>query len=203
MTKPTFRTLDGGNAELDAPTRDAFAAAVRGGVVLPGEPGYEQARTVWNAMVDHRPALIAAARTARTSSPRSGSHENIACDVLVDDAAGLSPLSAVLFFQMHGAATRVAPGATAFAARRDQWDIDILTQWTDPAHSDAHVAWTRTFWNALVPFSEGVYVNHLDGDEAVARVRSAYGTNYDRLAAIKARYDPDNLFRHNNNIPPA
>ncbi|MGI8671258.1 MAG: BBE domain-containing protein [Luteitalea sp.] len=124
-------------------------------------------------------------------------------DVLVDGAAGLSPLSAVLFFQMHGAATRVAPGATAFAARRDQWDIDILTQWTDPADSDAHVAWTRTFWNALVPFSEGVYVNHLDGDEAVARVRSAYGTNYDRLAAIKARYDPDNLFRHNNNIPPA
>jgi len=123
-------------------------------------------------------------------------------DVLVTRGAGLSPMSALLFFHMHGVSSRVAPDATAFAARRDQWDIDILTQWTEAADADRHVAWTREFWDAVAPFSTGVYVNHLDGDDQ-PRARSAFGANYDRLVALKGRYDPENLFRHNNNIPPA
>ena len=61
----------------------------------------------------------------------------------------------------------------------------------------------RTFWDAIAPFSAGVYSNHLDGDEGQPRVRSAFGSNYARLTEIKQRYDPDNVFRHNNNIPPA
>ncbi len=123
-------------------------------------------------------------------------------EVLVTRGEQLSPMSALLFFHMHGASVRVAPDATAFAARRDQWDIDILTQWTDREDADAHVASTRTFWEAISPFSTGVYVNHLDGDDHL-RVRSAFGDNHSRLAAIKRRYDPGNLFQHNHNIEPA
>ena len=112
-------------------------------------------------------------------------------EVLVSHAAGLSPMSALLFFHMHGAASRVAPDATAFAARRDQWDIDILTQWVDSAEAERHVATARAYWDAIAPFSEGVYLNHLDGDDQ-PRVRAAFGSNHARLAAVKRRYDPDN-----------
>jgi FAD/FMN-containing dehydrogenase len=125
-------------------------------------------------------------------------------DIIVERAATkTSPLTAILFFHMHGAASRVPPDETAFASRRDQWDVDLLSQWTDPAEADRHVSWTRAFWREIEPFSEGVYVNHLGADETVSRVRAAYGTNYDRLASLKNRYDPTNLFRLNNNIQPA
>ena len=123
-------------------------------------------------------------------------------EVLVSRGAELSPMSALLLFHMHGASSRVAPDATAFAARRDQWDIDILTQWTGVEDGGHHVSSTRDFWEAIAPFSSGVYVNHLDEDDQ-PRSRTAFGSNYFRLAALKRRYDPDNLFRHNNNIPPA
>jgi FAD/FMN-containing dehydrogenase len=122
-------------------------------------------------------------------------------DVLVSGASGLSPLSALLFFHMHGAYSRVAPDATAFATRRDQWDIDILTQWTDSTEAERHIAATRAYWEALAPFSSGAYGNHLDRDDQ-PRVRATFGDNHARLAAVKRRYDPDNVFRHNNNIAP-
>ena len=123
-------------------------------------------------------------------------------EALVSHGAGLSPMSALLLFHMHGAAGRVAPDATAFAARRDQWDIDILVQWVDSAEAERQVAYARAYWDAIASFSEGVYLNHLAGDDQ-PRVPAAFGNNHARLAAIKRRYDPDNLFRHNNNIAPA
>lgn len=113
-----------------------------------------------------------------------------------------SPFSAVLFFHMHGAAARVDSDATAFAHRADQWDIDILAQWTDPAEADQHIGWTRAFWNTLESFSEGVYVNHLDADDGEGRVRTSYGANYERLTILKQKYDPANFFHLNNNIAP-
>ncbi len=123
-------------------------------------------------------------------------------DVLVTRGAELSPLSSLLLFHMHGACSRTAPEATAFGARRHQWDVDILTQWVDRNEAAQHIAWTRTFWEAVAPFSVGVYVNHLDGDEQ-SRVRSAFGHNHAKLATLKHRYDPDNVFRHNSNILPS
>jgi FAD/FMN-containing dehydrogenase len=103
---------------------------------------------------------------------------------------------------MHGAAARVDPAATAFPHRRDHHDFLILSQWTDPADADRHIVWTRDFFAAMRPFTErAVYVNGL-GTEGEDRVREAYGSNYERLAAIKARYDPSNLFRSNQNIRP-
>ena len=75
--------------------------------------------------------------------------------------------------------------------------------WADPAETERNVAWARDFFEAMQPFAaRGVYVNDL-GEEEGDRVRAAYGANYDRLAAIKAAYDPTNIFRSNQNIRPA
>ncbi|HEU0214945.1 MAG TPA: FAD-binding oxidoreductase [Jiangellaceae bacterium] len=114
-----------------------------------------------------------------------------------------SSASGVGLQHMHGAASRVAASATAFAHRAVQHDLLILSQWTDAADSDRNVEWTRALFEAMQPhLEESVYVNNL-GDEGADRVRAAYGENYPRLAAVKAAYDPDNLFRANQNIEPA
>ena len=64
-------------------------------------------------------------------------------------------------------ATRVDRTATAFGLRDDQWDYDVISQWTDPAEAADHIKWTREFWTAVEPFATGeVYVNHLDAEEA-------------------------------------
>jgi FAD/FMN-containing dehydrogenase len=124
-------------------------------------------------------------------------------DIFVARSANLlSPMSMILFFHMHGAATRVDRNETAFGLRQEQWDYDVISQWTDPAQTAQHVQWTRDFWNAVEPFATGeVYVNHLDAEEAT-RIRAAYGGHYDRLVALKNKYDPTNLFRLNQNIRP-
>jgi FAD/FMN-containing dehydrogenase len=115
----------------------------------------------------------------------------------------LSPMSNVLFFHLHGAAARVDPNDTAFGARDDQWDYDVISQWTDVAESAGHIQWTREFWSAVEPFASGhVYVNHLDAEEGTTRIRAAYSRSYERLVALKNEYDPINLFRMNQNIKP-
>jgi hypothetical protein len=78
----------------------------------------------------------------------------------------------------------------------------ILSQWTDPADAERHIAWTRGFFEAMRPFTErAVYVNGLGvGEED--RAPEAYGANSPRLAAVKARHDPSNFFRSNQNIRP-
>ena len=113
----------------------------------------------------------------------------------------LSPLSNVMFFHIHGAPTRVDRDATAFGLRDEQWDYDVISQWVDPAEASGHIQWTRDFWNAVEPFASGVYINHLDAEEAT-RIKGAYSRNYDRLVALKNKYDPTNLFRMNQNIRP-
>ena len=124
---------------------------------------------------------------------------------LVENAASFtSPLSALIFFYMHGAATRVPPTETAFAARRPQWDFDAIGQWTDGAQSAEHIAWVRALWSQLEPHLEGsAYVNHLAEDDRPEKVRASFGENYGRLRQLKAVYDPTNLFRINANIAPA
>jgi len=105
--------------------------------------------------------------------------------------------------QMHGVASREAPSATAFPHRAEQYDFLILSQWSDAADSPRNIEWTRGLFEAMQPhLQDAVYVNNL-GEEGSDRVRDAYGLNYERLAAIKAAYDPDNVFRLNQNIRPA
>jgi FAD/FMN-containing dehydrogenase len=113
-----------------------------------------------------------------------------------------SPYSLILFFHIHGKAARMPPDATAFGARATQWDFDIIPQWQAAVEDRQHIEWARGFWKEVEPFAKGVYANHLDTDDD-ARVRAAYGRNYDRLVSIKSKYDPGNLFRVNNNIPPS
>ena len=114
-----------------------------------------------------------------------------------------SPLSGVLVQTVCGAASRVESDATAFPHRRLPYAPVIVSQWLDAATSEKNVGWARDFWRALGPLAGGgVYVNDLSHDDA-DRVRTAYGTNYERLAALKKAYDPDNLFRLNPNITPA
>jgi FAD/FMN-containing dehydrogenase len=103
----------------------------------------------------------------------------------------------------HGAATRVASDAAAFPARDHAFDLVVLSLWNDAKDDARNVAWTRQFDSAMRPWSARlVYVNALAHDDG-ARVRDAYGDNYTRLATIKAKYDPANRFRQNQNIAPA
>jgi hypothetical protein len=114
-----------------------------------------------------------------------------------------SSTSGIGLQQMHGAASRVGPSATAFAHRAEQYDFLIGSQWSDATNSDRNVEWTMALFEAMQPhLEESVYVNNL-GDEGPRRVQAAYGQNYPRLAAVKRTYDPDNLFRANQNIDPA
>jgi hypothetical protein len=114
-----------------------------------------------------------------------------------------SSASGVGMQQMHGVASRIAPSATAFPHRAEQYDFLILSQWSDANDSDRNIEWTRALFQAMQPhLEESVYVNNL-GDEGPGRVKAAYGQNYPRLAALKANLDPDNLFCANQNIDPA
>jgi FAD/FMN-containing dehydrogenase len=126
-------------------------------------------------------------------------------DAVVDQATRFSsPLSALLFFYMHGAPTRVPVDATAFSARRPLWDFDAIGQWTELTESGDHTSWVRTAWDVFAPhLGDGSgYINHLSGDERPEQVRASYGSNLARLRQLKTSYDPANTFRMNPNITP-
>lgn len=114
-----------------------------------------------------------------------------------------SPASFLLLFPIHGAASRVAPDATAFPHRTGM-HLGIYGQWK-PGDADApNVQWVRDTWRRARPFAAGgLYVNEIGADEGSDRVQQAYGPNYARLARVKATYDPMNLFRLNANVLPA
>ena len=113
-----------------------------------------------------------------------------------------SPLSALLIEQFGGAVARVPAEETAFAQRDALFNLAVISRWTDPATAETHIGWARKSSESARPFaSGGVYVNYL-GAEGADRVRAAYGTKYDRLVALKQKYDPTNLFRTNQNIQP-
>jgi FAD/FMN-containing dehydrogenase len=113
-----------------------------------------------------------------------------------------SALCALVIEDFHGAVTRVAPTATAYPHRQPGFNLFLISQWSDPAHTDAGIAWARETFDALAPYmADRSYTNYLPADD-YHRVRQAYGPNYKRLAALKRCYDPDNLFRLNHNIEP-
>ena len=97
---------------------------------------------------------------------------------------------------------RVPASATAYGGREAAYDCFPIAIWDDPAEDAANIGWARNMWAAMKPFSMGaVYANNL-GEEGEARVREAYGANYERLVALKDKYDPTNAFRLNQNIKP-
>jgi FAD/FMN-containing dehydrogenase len=113
---------------------------------------------------------------------------------------------ALLIEQMHGAALRVPADATAFSRRDVCFNVSALGIWEDVTQDAQHIAWARRTAAALEPYSAsgGGYLNYGAPDEPIERVRAAYGdATFERLRRAKRRYDPDNLFRFNHNIPPA
>lgn len=126
-------------------------------------------------------------------------------DVLLDAVRHLpSPQCEVFIGSLGGAINRVPVEATAYPHRNVEFVMNVHGRWSSPSEDSACVAWTRALHDATAPFATGgVYVNFMPDDEA-QRVRSgAYGPNYGRLAAVKAKYDPRNLFRMNQNVAPA
>ena len=112
-----------------------------------------------------------------------------------------TPFCLMHLYPIDGAVRRVAKDATPWAARDASWSMVIAGISPDPKDAAALRTWGRTYWEAIHPFNlQGAYVNFMDADEADNRVQLSYGDNYKRLAAIKAKYDPNNLFRVNQNI---
>jgi len=108
----------------------------------------------------------------------------------------------VLEHNGDGAMSRVAAEETAFGHRNLPYNLLVTSIWTDAADAERNIRWTREFMEAMKPFmADAVYVNYL-GDEGEERVRRAYGAKYERLRALKDKYDPTNFFRMNQNIKP-
>ena len=118
-----------------------------------------------------------------------------------------SPRSYTVIFHMGGAVARVPVGATAYPGRDVAHNMTIDAAWLpdeDETVGPSETGWARGFLQALQPHRAGVYVNFLDCDDDISRVREAYGDDtYLRLAEIKAKYDPENVFHHNKNIFPS
>ena len=127
-----------------------------------------------------------------------------AIDTLISQfAACPSPMSGLLLEHIHGAATRVGVSETAFPHRREGYNFLVVSEWLNPADNTRNIAWGRESYDAMRPyFTSGRYVNYLGEDDGEDAVAAAYGSNYQRLRTLKAKYDPTNLFHLNQNIRP-
>ena len=154
-----------------------------------------------------RPSLIRATRMASGSTSKA---TNIAA--LTDDVADRllahagqiqSGRSGIIAWQLGGAVAHMAEAATPFGSRGSGFLVDILGATDGPSGFEGERAWAREGWASIASQGTGVYVNWLM-DEGQDRVQEAYGAErYARLRRIKARYDPENVFRFNQNVPPA
>lgn len=131
--------------------------------------------------------------------------DDAAVDIVVDRFARVPSRQTVIVLESYGnsAWSRIPESATAFGHRDWPWNIVVTSAWSDAENSERNISWTRELFDALRPYrAPGAYVNYLGGDEGLAGLQAAYGTKLRRLAAIKAKYDPTNLFRLNQNIEP-
>jgi FAD/FMN-containing dehydrogenase len=191
------------------------------GAVEAGERAVQRLRSFGRPLLDLlAPAPYAAFQGGMDDTVPHGWHyywKTASLTALSDDAIAViaehaygagSPRSYAAVFHMGGAVARAPKDETAYAGRDLAHHVVIDAAWL-PAESDRHAeaetAWARRFQQALEPHSASdVYVNFLDADDDASRVRRAYGEEaFRRLADVKARYDPDNVFHHNKNVPPA
>ena len=117
-----------------------------------------------------------------------------------------SPIGPVLVEPLQGLATRIPEDATAFANRGAAFNVSGLAMWDSAADDDAEIAWARAFADGIAPYSYrgGGYLNYMVRDEPLERVEAAFGAEkFARLREVKRRFDPDNVFRQTQNIPPA
>ena len=126
-------------------------------------------------------------------------------DLLIGSLGVLGrPPGAILIESLRGAPKDVDPESTALGYRQAAFNVSVMASWTDAALDDEHIAWARETAAAIEPWSvSGGYANYMQADEPLGRVRSAFGPeSFDRLRALKSRYDPDNILHRNQNIPP-
>jgi FAD/FMN-containing dehydrogenase len=158
------------------------------------------------------PALFQMTKMGETRRPqaiRAGfmtSIDDVVLDAIVDAVGNAtSPFGSVMLRVLGGAITRVATDATAFSHRDKPFYMVVSNAWDNPRDSraDHHVTWTEALWRVLSPRTTGAYANYL-GNEGPERILAAYSpAAFARLAKIKRRYDPDNVFRLNANILPS
>jgi FAD/FMN-containing dehydrogenase len=155
----------------------------------------------WQQALD--PLLTPGARNYWKSHDFAGISDGL-IDTLIAAARTIpDPQTDIAFVQLGGAVSRVAHEATAYNHRDGKYVMNVHGRWMEAADDQRCIAWARGLFQATAPFSTGsVYVNFMSQDEP-DRVKAAYGANYDRLVALKTKYDPTNLFRVNQNISPA
>ena len=129
-------------------------------------------------------------------------------DLLDIIAAGFqncpSPMSAIVVEHFHGAVTRVPLQSTPVPHREIGYNVLITSVWTEPRDNEANIGWARDTYSALAPhLAPRRWLNYLGEDETAEAVRDAYGANYSRLTEVKRKYDPQNVFRLNQNVQPA
>lgn len=194
----------------------AVVAIVYAGNVAQGEKAIEPLRKFGRPIAEHLgPAPYAGFQQAFDPLLAPGarnywkSHDFRAItDPVIDNVITFvgrlpSPHCEVFIGQLGGAAARVSPDAMAFGRRDAEFFVNVHTRWEQPADDARCIAWARELFDAMTPHAIGtVYVNFMPADE-VDRVPAAFGANYGRLAALKAKFDPTNLFRMNQNIQPA
>lgn len=165
-----------------------------------GEHVGVQPYAAWQQAFD--PLLAAGARNYWKSHNLAALDDGL-FDVLVDFADRVpSPHCEIFLASLGGATGRPAPDALAYPHRDAKFVLNVHGRWEEPAGDEAGIRWARDFFQASARYAgPGVYVNFLTGDEG-DRVRSAYGANWDRLARAKRAWDPENLFRVNQNIAP-
>jgi hypothetical protein len=149
--------------------------------------------------------MLPPARSAYVKSDFLGPLDDEALQILGRyHAEATSRHCQILLHQMGGAFGHEPAEGTAFPNRDAAWMLTVAAIWTDPTEPAApHIAWARSLWQEMRPWSTGTYVNHL-GEEGAARVLEAYGASYPRLVALKQHWDPENVFRLNQNVvPPA
>jgi hypothetical protein len=190
VTTPT-----GAEAALGESVIEEFASKLRGELLRPGDPDYEKARLVWNDLIDKRPALIA--RCTGVGDEAIGA-------VVANAENRPSPLTPLIVRHLGGAISRVPEDATAYGNRDAQFNLSIDSTWEDPIQSERNIAWTREVWTKMRQFSDGgIYLNFAGFlEEGEKLLHEAHGENYERLVALKNKYDPTNHFRLNHNIKP-
>jgi FAD/FMN-containing dehydrogenase len=124
-------------------------------------------------------------------------------DKLIEHAGRIgSPHSGVVLFPIGGELGALPPDHSAVGNRDAAFVVNVTAAWDSAADDAANVEWARAAWRDVRPFSTGTYVNFLTEEEVGERIQAAYGKNYARLAVLKAKWDPDNLFRANKNVAP-
>jgi hypothetical protein len=130
--------------------------------------------------------------------------ESALCDKVVEHAARIhSPHSAVILFHIAGALNRLGADHSPVGNRDARYVLNVSGSWEQPGEDQANIAWARAAWNDMKRFSTGgTYINFLTEDEGPERTAAALGTGLGRLGQIKAKWDPQNVFRTNRNITP-